>query len=124
MMVGEQPGIYAAFVVGAPPARPPTLADCHIASTPGQLDDAVFGEGLSYADAAALYKRALAVGFTGGIRLERTGCSTFRVVVTGIPETRSVQDDFRKQVESVGLKVDFAPAGRYPEVSADIPAVR
>ena len=55
---------------------------------------------------------------------ERTGCSTFRVVVTGIPETPSVQDDFRQQVESVGLTVEFVPAVRYPEVSADVPAVR
>ena len=53
-MVGEQPGIYAAFVVGAPPARAPTPTDCHISAAPGQLLDAVFGEGLTYAAARAL----------------------------------------------------------------------
>jgi hypothetical protein len=122
-LVGEQPGIYAAFVVGGPPAREPTPEDCHIASTPGQLLDGVFGKDLSYADASALVKRALEVGFQG-TRIERTGCSTFRVVVPGIPEDRRVQAEFRREVEGVGLEVTYEPATRYPEISADIPAVR
>jgi hypothetical protein len=85
--------------------------------------DGVFGDGLSYADAVTLVRRALASGFAG-TRIERTGCSTFRVVVTGIPEDDRVQKDFRSETASAGLPVEFAPAERYPEVSADIPAVR
>jgi len=122
-LVGEQEGIYAAYVVGPPPARAPTGADCHIASTPGTLVDGVFGAGLSYADAAALVKRALAVGFQG-TRIERTGCSAFRVVVTGIPDDARVQKEFAAQAARVGLPVVYAAAQRYPEVSPDIPAVR
>ncbi len=121
-LVGEQRGIYAAFVVGAPPARPPPPEDCRIAPGPGQLMDAVFGEGLSYRDAKALRERAEAFGFLG-VRIERTGCSTFRVVVTGVPTESSVQDEFRMEVESVGLEVTFAVAARYPEVPGDIAAV-
>jgi hypothetical protein len=122
-LVGEQDGIYAAYVVGRPPARAPTRDDCHISSTPGQLVDGVFGGGLSYADAVTLVRKALAAGFPG-TRIERTGCSSFRVVVTGIPEDDTVQKDFRSETASRGLPVVFAPAERYPEVSADIPAVR
>jgi hypothetical protein len=121
-LVGEQPGIYAAFVVGGPPARAPTEGDCHIAATPGQLLDAVFGRDLAYADASQLATRALQVGFQGA-RIERTGCSTFRVVVTGIPEDPAVQAEFRREVEGVGLQVEYEPASRYPEVAAGIPPV-
>jgi hypothetical protein len=121
-LVGEQPGIYAAFVVGGQPARTPTLDDCHISSTPGTLVDGLFGDGLTYADASSLYKRAVAVGFQG-TRLERTGCSTFRVVDPGFPEKRSVQREFRREAERVGMRVDFIPAVRYPEAPADVTAV-
>jgi hypothetical protein len=121
-LVGEQAGIYAAFVVGAPPARAPTAADCHIESTPGELLDAVFGSGLSYRAASDLVQRALHSGFQGA-RLERTGCGTFRVVVTGIPDDPGVQDEFRKETASVGLDVSFATATRYPEVNAGIAPV-
>jgi len=121
-LVGEQAGIYAAFVVDRPPAREPTGADCHVAATPGELLDGVFGSDLSYADASALVTRALAVGFAG-TRIERTGCSTFRVVVTGIPDDPAVQADFRQQVEGVGLEVTYEPAERYPEIAAGVPAV-
>jgi hypothetical protein len=117
-LVGEQEGIYAAFVVGAPPARPPTPDDCHIQMTPGQMIDAVFGSKLSYADAVALQARALEVGFTG-TRLERTGCSTFRVVVTGVPDDPTVQADFEREADGVGLPVEYEHAVRYPEVAAD-----
>jgi hypothetical protein len=122
-LVGEQQGIYAAFVVGRNPARAPTLDDCHISTTPGQLVDGVFGDGLTYRDAKALVERALAVGFEG-TRIERTGCSTFRVVVTGVPDDESVQRELRDEVEGVGLTVGFVPAIRYPETPADVEAVR
>jgi len=121
-LVGEQPGIYAAFVVGGPPARAPTLADCHLAASEGQLTDAVFGDGLSYADASALVTRALAVGFAGS-RIERTSCSTFRVLVTGVPDDPQVRADFRAQAARVGFQVAYVPAVRYPEVAAGIPPV-
>lgn len=122
-LVGEQPGIYAAFVVAATPARTPVAEDCHIATTPGQLVDGVFGDGMTYGDAKSLLESALTVGFEG-TRIERTGCSTFRVVVTGIPTDVSVQREFRDQVEGVGLAVDFLPAVRYPETPPDVDAVR
>jgi hypothetical protein len=121
-LVGEQPGIYAAFVVGGPPARAPTADDCHIASTTGQLLDAVFGRELSYSEAAMLRARALEVGFIG-TRIERTGCSTFRVVVTGIPADAAVQADFAREAEGVGLPVEYEAAMRYPEVPGDIAPV-
>jgi len=119
--VGEQPGIYAAFVVGRTPSRSPTAAECHISPTPGQRIDAVFGKDLSYAAAKVLRDRALTVGFQG-TALEQTNCSRFRVVVTGIPGSKSVQDDFRREAASVGLAVMYVPAVRYPAV-ADAPAV-
>ncbi len=84
--------------------------------------DGVFGSELGYEDASALVTRALAVGFQG-TRIERTGCSTFRVVVTGIPDDPGVQADFRQQVEGVGLQVTYEAASRYPEVSAGIAPV-
>ena len=118
-LVGEQAGIYAAFVVGQPPARPTTPGDCRIAGTTGNLDDAVFGRDLTYRDAVALQARALAVGFAG-TRLERIGCSRFRVVVTGIPEDATVRDEFARQAEGVGLPVEYEDAVRYPEVAADV----
>ena len=86
-LVGEQEGIYAAYVVGGPPARAPTAEDCRITSAPGHLNDAVFGSDLGYGSASDLVTRALAVGFQGA-RIERTGCSTFRVVVTASPTIR------------------------------------
>ncbi|HKX48391.1 MAG TPA: hypothetical protein VJM06_06970 [Gaiellaceae bacterium] len=121
-LVGEQAGIYAAFVVGAPPARLPTPEDCRVTGTTGQLLDAVFGRDLGYADAVALQARALEVGFVG-TRIERTGCSTFRVVVTGVPADATVQEEFADQAEGVGLPVEYEPAVRYPEVPADIAPV-
>jgi hypothetical protein len=121
-LVGEQAGIYAAFVVGGPPARAPTPADCRITATAGHLLDAVFGRDLAYSQAVELQARALAVGFVG-TRLERTGCSTFRVVVTGIPEDATVQADFAGQAERVGLPVEYEAAMRYPEAPADVAPV-
>jgi hypothetical protein len=85
--------------------------------------DGVFGDRLSYADAVTIVRKALASGFAG-TRIERTGCSSFRVVVTGIPEDDTVQKEFRSETASVGLPVEFAPGKRYPEVSMDISAVR
>ena len=100
-LVGEQAGIYAAFVVGGPPARPPTATDCHIQATAGQLNDAVFGSDLGYVEASDLAQRALDTGFQG-TRVERTGCDTFRVVVTGVPDDPAVQEEFerRRQVSA------------------------
>jgi hypothetical protein len=121
-LVGEQAGIYAAFVVGRPPAREPAAEDCHITSTPGEQTDAVFGSRLSYEAARRLAQRALQVGFKG-TRVERTACSEFRVVVTGVPDDPVVQADFREQAEGVGLTVSYEPASRYPEVSTEIPPV-
>ena len=121
-LVGQQEGIYAAFVVADPPSRAPTLGDCHIVGTPGELVDAVFGGDLSYRDAAALQARALEVGFTG-TKLERVGCSTFRVVVTGVPTDDAVQADFARQAEGVGLPVEYEDAVRYPEVPSDVTPV-
>jgi hypothetical protein len=121
-LVGEQPGIYAAFVVGRPPTRAPTLDDCHIAVAQGELVDAVFGSDLGYAEASDLAQRALDTGFQG-TRVERTGCDTFRVVVTGIPDDPAVQADFRRETASVGFDVSFAPAARYPEVERGIAPV-
>lgn len=121
-LIGEHEGIYAAFVVGSPPARRSTPEDCRLAATPGQLLDAIFGQGLRYAEAARLHARALEVGFVGS-RLERTGCSTFRVVVTGVPDDRAVQADFARQAEGVGLPVEYSGAVRYPEVPSDVAPV-
>jgi hypothetical protein len=121
-LVGEQAGIYAAFVVGRPPARAPAEDDCHVRSTPGQLNDAVFGSDLGYAEASELVRRALEVGFQGA-RIERTNCETFRVVVTGVPDDPAVQEELRRETRSVGLDVSYAPAVRYPEVEAGVPPV-
>ena len=82
----------------------------------------MFGRELGYAEAVALQERALAVGFVG-TRIERTGCSAFRVVVTGIPEDAMVQEDFARQAEGVGLPVEYEPAVRYPEVRANVAPV-
>jgi hypothetical protein len=122
-LVAEHEGIYAAFVVGDPPARAPTPADCRIASTPGQDFDAVFGDGLTYAEAKALRERAFAIGYTGGLKLERTGCSTFRVVVTGVPDDQGVQTRFERDAKKLGFDVTYAPATRFPEVPPDVAAV-
>jgi hypothetical protein len=120
--VGEQAGIYSAFVVGRPPAREPTADDCHTAFAPGEQTDAVFGSLLTYRAARRLARHALQVGFKG-TRVERTACSEFRVVVTGVPDDPAVQADFREQAESVGLTVSYEPAARFPEVSTKIPPV-
>jgi hypothetical protein len=121
-LVGAQEGIYASFVVGRRPARAPTLSDCHLSSTPGQLDDAVFAADVDYATARDVVERAGKVGFQH-IHIEQTACSSFRVVITGLPTTAAGQADFRHEAESTGFHVMFVPAVRYPEVPADVPAV-
>lgn len=118
-LVGEQHGVYAAFVVGRAPARAPRPEDCGISATGAELADAVFGERLSYAQARALVRDMESVGYEG-VRLERTGCSEFRVVVAGIPEDERVRNEFSEQAASVGLAVRYTPALRFPEVSADV----
>lgn len=122
-LVSEQEGIYAAYVVGEP-VRPPAPADCRVAPAGGQDVDAVFGDGLTYAAAKALRERAFGIGYTGGLRLERTGCSTFRVVVTGLPDDPAMHAEFRREARRNGFDVTYAPGARYPEVSPDIDAVR
>ena len=121
-LVGQQQGIYTAFAVAGPPSRAPTPGDCHIVGTPTELVDGVFGRDLSYEDATALQARALQVGFRG-TKLERIGCSTFRVVAPGIPADEAVQADFARQAESVGLAVEYEDAVRYPEVPSDVAPV-
>lgn len=121
-LVGEHQGIYAAFVVGAPPARAPTPRDCRISSYEGELADAIFGERLDYGDARALVHELERVGYQG-VRLERTGCSLFRVVVPGIPDDERVRDEFRAQARTVGLDVRYAPATRFPEAPPDVEPV-
>ena len=121
-LVGQQEGIYAAFVVARPPSRAPTPEDCRIVGTPGELVDAVFGRDLSYRNAGALLTRAREGGFAG-TKLERSGCSTFRVVVTGVPADDAVQADVARQAEGVGLPVEYEAAVRYPEVPSDVAPV-
>jgi 4-amino-4-deoxy-L-arabinose transferase-like glycosyltransferase len=123
-LVSEHEGIYAAFVVGDPPARPPAPEECRIAPSGGQDIDAVFGDGLTYGEAKELRDRAFAIGYTGGLRLERTGCSTFRVVVTGLPDDESVQAQFMSDAARAGFDVAYAPGTRFPEVPPDVSAVR
>ena len=123
-LVSEHEGIYAAYVVGSPPARAPAAADCRIAASGGQDVDAVFGGGLTYAEAAKLRQRMFAIGYTGGLRLERTGCSTFRVVVTGLPGDEQFQSRFRRDAARLGFHVTYAPGARFPEVPPDVAAVR
>ncbi len=120
-LVGEQPGIYAVFVTGTP-SRASTLDDCHLSSTPGQLLDAVFLDNTTYAAARARLKEVAAVGFGG--HLEQTGCATFRVVVAGVPKPVAAQADFRSEATRSGFRVKLVPAVRYPEVPADVAAIR
>ena len=123
-LVGEQAGIYAAFVVGGPPARAPAPEDCRVAAMPAEGTDAVLGHGLTLPAAKELHARAFATGYTGGLKLERTGCSTFRVVISGIPDDPRVEEEFRRQVVESGFELAYADAVRYPEVSPDVVAVR
>ena len=123
-LVSEHEGIYAAYVVGDAPARAPAPEDCRIAASGGQDVDAVFGDGLTYAGAKELRDRAFAIGYTGGLKIERTGCSTFRVVVTGLPDDETVQANFRRDAKRLGFEVDYAPGTRFPEVPPDVSAVR
>jgi hypothetical protein len=121
-LIGEQSGVYEAFAIGDPPPRAPTLADCHITSYPADLYDAVFASGVTYGEAREVQARALHSGFTGTL-IEHTGCSTFRVVVRGVPAGRRTQEDFRRETASVGFKISIVPAMRYPEIPADVEPV-
>ena len=118
-LVSGQTGVYEAFAVGAPSPRPPTLADCHIAPYSANLYDAVFANGVTYRQARRVQARALRSGFTGTL-IEQTGCSTFGVVVRGLPADRHTQEDFRRETGSVGFKITIRPGERYPEVPADV----
>lgn len=121
-LISGQTGVYEAFAVGHPPPRPPTMADCHIAGYAAGLFDAVFASGVSYANAREVQARALRSGFTGTL-IEHTGCSSFRVVVRGVPADRRTQEDFRRETASVGLNVSIVRGMRYPEVPPDIEPV-
>jgi hypothetical protein len=121
-LVSEQTGVYAAFAVGGPPPRPPTMADCHIAPYEAELFDAVFANAVTYAKAREIQARALRSGFTGTL-IEHTGCSTFRVVVRGVPADPNTQDDFRRETASVGFKIAILRGMRYPEVPGNVEPV-
>jgi hypothetical protein len=121
-LISGQAGVYEAFAVGHAPARPPTPADCHIAPYSADLYDAVFADGVTYAEARDVQARTLQSGFTGTL-IEQIGCSTFRVVVRGLPADRHTQDDFRRETARVGFKVTILPGMRYPEVPADVQPV-
>src|SRR5206468_7872252 len=99
--VDEQPGVNATFVIGRPPVPQPDPASCGIHSYPGQLSDAVFADHVSYAKAKEVSAAATKVGF--GARIERTGCSTFHVVVTGVP--KSAEQSFRQEAAGAGFHV-------------------
>ncbi len=120
-LVGEQPGIYAVFVIGTP-AQASTLDDCHIATVQGQLLDGVFADNVTYAEARAVRAKAAEVGF--GPQIEQTACATFRVVVTGIPEPAAAQADFRREATRSGFHIQIVPAVRYPEVPTDVEPIR
>ena len=122
-LIGEEPGIYADFVVGGKPSRPSTPEDCRITSYSAELDDAILAADVGYAKARRVQRRASAVGFQQA-RIDQTSCSTFRVVVRGFPTTTSGQADFRSEATRTGFDVTFAPAVRYPEVPADVRPAR
>jgi hypothetical protein len=123
-LVSEHEGIYAAYVVGDPPARAAMPEDCRIAASGGQDVDAVFGDGLTYGEAKELRDRAFSIGYTGGLKIERTDCSTFRVVVTGLPDDAALQAQFKRDAKRLGFEVVYAPGTRFPEVPPDVSAVR
>ena len=118
--VQGQPGINATFVIGRPPAVPPDPAGCGIRTHPGQLSDAVFGDGLTYARSKRLREAAARVGF--GAKIERIGCSTFRVIVTGVPD--EARRSFSEEATRAGFRVAIVPAVRYPEVPPNAPGMR
>jgi hypothetical protein len=117
--VALEEGVYAVYAIGSGPAEAPTPDDCQVTGTPGTLLDGVFGDGLSYAEARALRARAAAVGYVVA-RIERTGCGSYRVVVTGIPTPRANQEDFLRESSGAGFAVEIEPPLRYPEVPADV----
>jgi 4-amino-4-deoxy-L-arabinose transferase-like glycosyltransferase len=119
-VVQGQPGINATFLIGRPPAVPPDPAGCGIRTHPGQFSDAVFGDDLTYERAKRLGEAAAGDGF--GAKIERTNCSTFRVVVTGVPD--DAKKSFSKEAAGAGFHVAIVPAVRYPEVPPEAPAMR
>jgi hypothetical protein len=118
-LLSEQSGVYEAFAVGRPPPHAPTAADCRIAPYSADLFDAVFASDVTYTKARDVQTGALQSGFTGTL-IERTGCSTFRVLVRGLPADRHTQEEFRREAASVGFKIAIVPGMRYPEVPADV----
>ena len=121
-LVGQRGAAQAVFAVDTP-ATPPDPAACEISGYPGQMHDAFFADGVDYARARAVVERARGAGFVQA-RIERTGCATFRVLNTGLPDTPAGQADFRHEAESVGLPVEFVPAMRFPEVPVNVPPLR
>jgi hypothetical protein len=118
--VDERPGVNATFVIGRPPSVRPSADACSIRAYPGQLSDAVFGDDLTYTRAKRLREAAASVGF--GAKIERTACSTFHVVVTGVPV--EARKSFVKEAAGAGFRVAIVPAVRYPEVRPDVAPVR
>ncbi len=116
--VASRPGVFAAFAIGNAPAG---QENCAISPTTGSEYDAVFGEGLPYERASALWKRAVAVGFASA-RVEQTACNTFRVVVHGVP-TRS--NGIVAEARGAGfLGVRIVPAVDYYAVPGDLTPMR
>ena len=122
-LVADLPRVHAVFVVGRPPARAPTLADCRIRPRPARLASAVLGRDLAYGEARTLLDRARGAGF-GRARIERTACSRFRVVVRDAPADQRGWERLRTRAARADLVIELAPAVRYPEVPGDISAVR
>jgi len=116
--VGSQDGIYTVYAVSDPPKPPVSRESCRVTTTPGQLLDGVFVDGVPYAEAKAVRTRAAAVGYQVA-RIERVGCGSYRVVVTGIPTPQANQDDFLRESSSVGFDVEIREPVRYPEVPPD-----
>lgn len=77
-LVDERPGAYAIFVRGAPPVQ----GGCGAQPSAGLAVE--FGRFRTEAAARSLLFRAKAVGFVEA-RIERIGCTAYRVVETGVP---------------------------------------
>ena len=117
--VGSQDGIYAAYVVGDAPTTPATPDACRVTGSPGTLLDGVFAADVPYREARAVRERAAAVGYRSA-RIERTGCGTYQVVVTGIPTPQANQDEFLRESSGAGFRVEIRQPVRYPEVPPDV----
>lgn len=78
-LVAERPGAFALFTTGRTSGR---TGSCGFAPTPGLAVE--FGRFTSSTKANALLAHAKALGFIQA-RVEQLGCSTYRLVETGVP---------------------------------------